>query len=239
MSPRASQTIGVGFLTLLLVEFLLLSQFPLHPYNGAVPPNPNFDITYQNASRWIITPANPLGQLTSFLVYDGPNNIYTLLFSAFVVAVLFLFVNVDRMWILGPSLFLTTNLAGLVSPTAIYLTPLTNYGNWGMSSATFASLSFALVGCIWVMSSITKPKSTPRVELSVALLSIFIVGGIIESFSMGGPTISWSVFHVHLLSFVIGGLSAALIFRRVQTRAKASSRTAFQPLESRFPKRPP
>ena len=170
------------------------------------------------------------------MVYDGWSNIFNLILSVFMVTALFFFTDTESVWSVGFGLFAATNLAGLLSPAAIYLSPPTNLGSWGMSSATFASLGFAFVGCIWVLFTITRPKPLPKLELSVALLSLFFLLGLLASAGMGGPIISWTVFRVHLASLAIGGIAAALILRRVQVLPKASGRMAFQPLESRFKK---
>jgi hypothetical protein len=130
----------MGFIVLLCAEFLWFSQFKLNPYAGPLPTLSRYVITYQNASRWVITLTNPLGQLTSFLVYDGPDNIITLLVSSLESGVLLCFAYGSKPWALGLAYFGATNLAGMLSPTAIYLNPPSNIANWGMSSPTYGAL---------------------------------------------------------------------------------------------------
>ena len=129
MKARQSLIMGIGFIILLCAEFLWFSQFKLNPYSGPPPTLSHYVITYQNASRWVITLTNPLGQLTSFLVYDGPDNIITLLVSSLVSGVLLGFAYGSKPWALGLAYFGATNLAGLLSPTAIYLNPPSNIAN--------------------------------------------------------------------------------------------------------------
>lgn len=238
MGPRASLAIGAGFLALLLAEFLLLSWYPLHPYVGPAPASSHYVVTSQNASRWIITAGNPLGQLTSFMVFDGWSNVENLFLAVSVVFILLFFVDGESAWILGVGLFVATNLAGILSPTAIYLGPPSNYGVWGLSAATFAPVGSVIVGCARVLSSLTRPKPLPGTLLSAALLGLFVIVGVVMSLGMFGPTIPWGSFHIHLLSFAIGGVSAALVLHRIQIKARFSGRAGFQPIENRCKKRP-
>ena len=215
----------------------MLTLFPLLPYTGPQPVSSSYVITAQNASRWILTAANPLGQFTSFMVFDGGSNVLNLLLSAFMVFVLLFFMDAESAWSAGFGVFITTNLAGILSPTAIYFAPPSNYGSWGMSSATFAPVGFAFIGCLWVLLSMAKPKMLHKEALSVGLLVLFVLLGLVISQGMGGSTITWTVFHVHALSFSIGGIAAALVFWRAQAKAGVFHRPAFRPLESRFPER--
>jgi hypothetical protein len=240
MSPRKSFAVCAFFLGILITEFLWFSYLPLHPFVGHAPASSHYVITYQNASQWIMSSINPLGQLTSFLVFDDWGNIYTLFISIFMVLVLLLFAYRDDPWLISAGLFVGTNLAGLPSPTAIYLSPPSNLGGWGVYSATFTSLGFAFVGGLWTLhsfASLLKPKPQPVVALLVALLTVFVIGSLILMTSVSGPNVTDSAFHVHLVSLSIGGIMAAVVYGELRARAKVSGRLAFRSLEDGFQRR--
>ena len=91
-TTRRAAALHLVPLLVLAGEFIWFGVLPLLPYQGPrLPEAPA--ITCGNASQWVITSCNPLGQATSFLVFDGWNNVETVVVAAFVAGVLSLFVD--------------------------------------------------------------------------------------------------------------------------------------------------
>jgi hypothetical protein len=158
-----------------------------------------------------MTSENPLGQLTSFLVFDGWTNVAVLLFSVATLPLLYWWVRRDAGWRIAGGLFCATNIGGLASPSAIYLSPSTVYGAWGMSSATLASLGFAFAGGAYVVLSAL--PNIRRFQLRYGMMLIWIFGWTLFAAGIAANAVNTSstVGAVHATSFMIGlviGVSA-------------------------------
>jgi len=212
----------VAPLVLLLAEFLFLSYNPLLPYNGPNLHLSTFQVTLENASRWIITRNNPAGQLTAFLVFDGWTNINDLLLAVATVACLLLWVPQDGRKYLDWSFLASTNIAGLVSPSMVYLFPLSDFGNWGMSAATFGALCFGATGSAVVLryafaTFATREGNTqyrrPRNFLPLFFtLALFLVSlEYLQGMASADPVVQ----AVHLASAAVGGLVGLAVIAKI------------------------
>jgi hypothetical protein len=211
-------------LLVLLVEFLGLSFYPLLPYTG---PNVHlavFTVTLENSSRWIITRDNPAGQLTAFLVFDGWTNVENLLLALLTVVASLAWLPLAGRKYLSWSFLAATNLAGLASPSMVYLFPPSNFGSWGMSAATFGALGFAVVCSGFILRFAFANFSTrkgnteyrrPRnfllliLTLTMFLLSLEYLQGIVSADQI--------VYAVHSVSALIGGLFGISVMCRIKS----------------------
>lgn len=217
----------------LLAEFARLTVSPLLPYKGSQLPVVH-SITCVNASQWVITPCHPMGQLTSFLVFDGINNVETIVVAAVVVSILSFFIRIEYAWLVTLGFLLVTNLAGVVAPTGIYLAPPMYLADWGMSAASFASLGFAFICALWILFS-TLPKGSHKAGRD-KLLTILLLGlvlGCLALIPTVNPTVSevnlWlRTLYVHLLSLSIGLLFGGIVLWGIRRDASARGVVAFE-----------
>lgn len=209
-------------LALLLAEFYWFSFYPLLPYSGPTPSTPHFVVTYANASQWDITLRNPLGQLTSFLVFDGWNNIWNLMFGVVTVVIFYRSLARNSGWRVSGGLFLVTNLAGLLAPTAIYAWPTSPFASWGLSSATFAPIGYAAAESLFVFvvetRQMSKGSEFSRLILYLSFGWFLFSAGLMTFAANSNPIVE----SVHATSIGIGLLGGMLVFwslcRRVVTR---------------------
>lgn len=217
----------------LLAEFARFTVSPLLPYKGSQLPVVH-SITCANASQWVITPCHPIGQLTSFLVFDGINNVETIVVAAVVVSILSLFIRIEYAWRVTLGLLLVTNLAGVVAPTGIYLAPPLYLANWGMSAASFASLGFAFICAVWILFS-ALPKGDHRGgrDKLMTILLLGLVFGCLALIPTVNPTVSevnlWlRTVYVHLLSLAIGLLFGGIVLWGIRKDASARGVVGFE-----------
>ena len=240
-ATRKAAALSIVPLLILVGEFLWFGVFQLLPYNG-----PRLSVVHAiscaNASQWVITPCNPLGQATSFLVFDGWNNVLTIGVAAFIVGVLSLFTTKRYPLLVSLSLFVITNLAGIVAPTAIYFGPASDLADWGMSAAAFGSLGFAFVASLWVLFT-TLPKGghkTGRDKLITVLLLVLVLGGLAlvttVTPTVYNPDLWQRTLYVHLLSLATGLVFGGIVFWGIGRDGKSRGVVAFRrPIVKEWP----
>ena len=112
-----------------------------------------------------------------------------------------------------------TNLAGLISPSVIYLFPPNGFASWGMSSATFAALGFGMAGCAYAsLKGLDELKSyaAPYRWYFLALLGLTLFGAALFSLALNK---SLEVDAVHATSFLIGLATGSLAIARTAPSA--------------------
>jgi len=151
-----------------------------------------------------------------------------------VVASLVWLPRMSRKYLSG-SFLVATNLAGLVSPSMVYLFPISNFGSWGMSAATFGALGFAAVCSGFILrfafaNFATRKGNTdyrrPRnfvplfITLTAFLLSLEYLQGIASADQI--------VYAVHSTSALIGGLFGISMMYRIKSDGERSGESLFR-----------
>ena len=188
----------------LLAEFILLSIFPL-------------------PASYAVIRSNPKGILTSYLIFDGWGNIFTLSWSVLTFLLTMLFVGAHWRAYLAVAFLGATNLSGIYAGLVYFVSAYANQTGGGMSAATFGALAMTLALGVLALANSYRVfrRDVFRGNLPFFALPVVIAAGAyFESDAYTGFVAKPASLLIHESGIMIGLVASALSFALVAWRAQ-------------------
>ena len=145
----------------LVAEFVILSVFPL-------------------SDSYADIKSNPMGILTSYLIFDGWGNIFILVLSTLTFLLAIAFVGAYWRGRLAVTYLVATNLSGVIAGLVYYESVYSFQTGGGMSAATFGALASSLgLGVVALANSYSVfHKDVYLQNIRFYALLVFIIFGV-------------------------------------------------------------
>lgn len=197
----------------LLTEFVLLSIFPL-------------------PDSYAVIKSNPMGILTSYLIFDDWGNIFTLVWSTMTFLLTMLFVGSYWRGHLAVTYLVATNLAGIFAGFVYFESVYSYQTGGGMSAATFGALTLSLgLGVVALANSYSVfHKDVYRQNIRFWALLVFIIFGVyLNSNAFTGFVAKPASQLIHASGILVGFLAGTLSIGVIIWRAKSTEHLSASP----------
>jgi hypothetical protein len=190
----------------LIAEFVILSVFPL--------PDSYADIK-----------SNPTGIMTSYLIFDGWGNIFTLAWSTLTFLLAVAFVGTYWRGRLAVTYLVATNLSGVIAGLVYYESVYSFQTGGGMSAATFGALALSLgLGVVALANSYSVfHKDVYLQNIRFYALLVFLIFGVyLISDAFTGFVGKPGSLLIHESGILVGFLAGTIPTHVIIWRARAS-----------------